>query len=1489
MSRTVLIAADSPVGRHASTRVLNRYLNGTQLVLTDAPVAEAGGSGEIAVGSGLNVDRTPSELAGARQRFTVRESSHAPARETAGAAEASLSAYVEFIGPPDNRWLAALRQLGIRILAYHPENSYLCHGPMARFQDAQRRIVTSTGEPAIRSITELTPDLKTRLGTVAEAGSPVVIVAAAPPEQRTSILAELRALPGVEVLDGNGNDVLDENRLRVRARVQSDGQARLLALPYVLSVEPFHSPVPEDEVAGLILAGLTDASYRPSGSYLAWLRDHGLDGRDVTVGIVDGGVDGSHPAFAGRVRDLTGGQKDWHATMVAGHAAGNYLAESDANGFIYGLGTAPAARILSQDKMQAASFLCRQTVAEANGGPAIQNNSWGKETRSPMDYGSDEALYDAMVRNADPGGSQARPLTICFSSGNSGTLGLTRPKAAKNVIVTGNSESFRPDVGHDGSDDIREVYSGAHGSSYGNCGDGRIRPHVVAPGEWTASANYDCRAGEDEFISPLLTWGGGSSGASPKTAGACALLTQWWRRNNAGASPSPAMLRALVVNGAEPILTGGSVPNNRQGWGRLNVQNVVDPAVSRVMVDQTAFLAQPADSREWNVRAVDASRPMKITLAWTDPPGPIGSGGSAASSPIVNKLALRAVSGRDTYRGLHDRFRHGSSASDDTIAAEGATTLASEGSDNLQNIFLQPSASAGIVKVSVTALNVTTNCLTGRFDEPRQDFALVITNATLDTGTSPSNVVVAVDHGADGPAPANGDGHWADGPGNDDTHLDGSSTSDGQEPETYTSPEDEKAWWDTGDDESPWQETERARLAQPLTSRPEFTRTVDSGLRLTGADPGRLRLQAEGREQALAGAIAQLKDHGEQSNDVAAAPFCPVLVVGRGTRVSAADVHDLRALCSRGVLSLVSDSQEILAFLAQRIGRQTNVRYRLAATAAELPDLVRNTLAEAGGMQPVIVSASRTANGSSAWKHSFDVVAADRAIAVHVRFAGEPRDVTLTRPGHPAVSWSAKRKAAAKPEVSTTFVDGLLQIRVSNAGRTPGAWTLSVAAADADPQPAVSVWALGGPSIAVREGVPVGACKGKDSGDRRLVKISAEPGVSLLKAALTPVSGGPAGETERAVTAQKRPSRLDGPSAEASRPIPVPELSQIVKVPAGASVVDLIADVFGTDAAGRRFARRVRTNLLGQRTPPHANGGTASRGLLRTSGQLSEVKFENGVVSALRLTQGTRSRTVKVCSPALRRALAALDYGALRGRTLSFGVRDAELCSFFRGAGDAVPEATGDRGIEGPVRDVGRPRSEAADTDYPLATRFVRAASFSARPGGRTINRVVIHITDGGARIDGPISWFQNPESRVSAHYIVGQDGEVVQMVRDNDIAWHANSANGDSIGIEHCARAPRPGSDAGIFPTPVQYEASAALVSWLCEQYAIPMDREHILGHSEADPHTSHAACPNSVWDWDYYMEILATAGSVDPDGETRRARESGSQNKEGHRVYYQ
>jgi N-acetyl-anhydromuramyl-L-alanine amidase AmpD/V8-like Glu-specific endopeptidase len=164
--------------------------------------------------------------------------------------------------------------------------------------------------------------------------------------------------------------------------------------------------------------------------------------------------------------------------------------------------------------------------------------------------------------------------------------------------------------------------------------------------------------------------------------------------------------------------------------------------------------------------------------------------------------------------------------------------------------------------------------------------------------------------------------------------------------------------------------------------------------------------------------------------------------------------------------------------------------------------------------------------------------------------------------------------------------------------------------------------------------------------------------------------------------------------------------------------------------------------------------------------------------------------------------------------------------------------------------------------EYPMASRFEPAnpGNYRAKSTARTIDRIVIHITDGSANINGTISWFKNPAARVSAHYVIGLDGEVVQMVAHNDVAWHAGTANGTSIGIEHVA------NTRGLNPTAAQMCASAALVTWLCDQYSIPADGTHILGHAEADSRTTHRACPNAVWDWVYYMDMITTRTCYEP-----------------------
>jgi N-acetyl-anhydromuramyl-L-alanine amidase AmpD len=104
---------------------------------------------------------------------------------------------------------------------------------------------------------------------------------------------------------------------------------------------------------------------------------------------------------------------------------------------------------------------------------------------------------------------------------------------------------------------------------------------------------------------------------------------------------------------------------------------------------------------------------------------------------------------------------------------------------------------------------------------------------------------------------------------------------------------------------------------------------------------------------------------------------------------------------------------------------------------------------------------------------------------------------------------------------------------------------------------------------------------------------------------------------------------------------------------------------------------------------------------------------------------------------------------------------------------------------------------------------------------------VVIHTVQGS--YGSCINWFQNPDANVSAHYVVrSSDGQITQMVREKDWAYHAGNStyNRQSIGIEHEGYI----NNASWY-TDAMYKASAALTRNICLKYGIPMDRAHIIG----------------------------------------------------------
>jgi len=161
-----------------------------------------------------------------------------------------------------------------------------------------------------------------------------------------------------------------------------------------------------------------------------------------------------------------------------------------------------------------------------------------------------------------------------------------------------------------------------------------------------------------------------------------------------------------------------------------------------------------------------------------------------------------------------------------------------------------------------------------------------------------------------------------------------------------------------------------------------------------------------------------------------------------------------------------------------------------------------------------------------------------------------------------------------------------------------------------------------------------------------------------------------------------------------------------------------------------------------------------------------------------------------------------------------------------------------------------------ASTDYSGAVTFTSAHSSNYSDysrGTSEINYVIIHTVQGS--YSGCISWFANSSANVSAHYVVrSSDGQVTQMVREEDVGWHAGnwSYNEQSVGIEHEGYV----DDPGKWYTTAMYSSSAALTSDIADRNSIPLDRTHIIGHVEV-PGATHTD-PGTGWDWSTYMDLL-------------------------------
>lgn len=135
---------------------------------------------------------------------------------------------------------------------------------------------------------------------------------------------------------------------------------------------------------------------------------------------------------------------------------------------------------------------------------------------------------------------------------------------------------------------------------------------------------------------------------------------------------------------------------------------------------------------------------------------------------------------------------------------------------------------------------------------------------------------------------------------------------------------------------------------------------------------------------------------------------------------------------------------------------------------------------------------------------------------------------------------------------------------------------------------------------------------------------------------------------------------------------------------------------------------------------------------------------------------------------------------------------------------------------------------------------------------GQVPTGIVIHTTDG--TLVATVRWFADPDSGVSAHYLVGWDGSVYQFVDESDAASHAGRVvnpttplvrdedpNMYTIGIEFEDR----GKPRGHERPAELYRAGARLIRGVAHRWGIPLDRDHLVGHREI---RSDKDCPGDL-----------------------------------------
>jgi hypothetical protein len=220
----------------------------------------------------------------------------------------------------------------------------------------------------------------------------------------------------------------------------------------------------------------------------------------------------------------------------------------------------------------------------------------------------------------------------------------------------------------------------------------------------------------------------------------------------------------------------------------------------------------------------------------------------------------------------------------------------------------------------------------------------------------------------------------------------------------------------------------------------------------------------------------------------------------------------------------------------------------------------------------------------------------------------------------------------------------------------------------------------------------------------------------------------------------------------------------------------------------------------------------------------------------------------------------------------AYFVHDAVYAALREGVAiEGVPLRTHDVVADFPLPDP-VDNMAPAERSYAIWRASPNNSSRSGNPG-----MVIIHTCEGSYA--GCWSWLSNSASGVSAHYVVNESGsEVSQLVFENRRAWHISAtydcsrnnnvdcwrngvgSNDFTIGIEHACYGSQSSWSSGLI------SQSAQLVSDITDDWNIPKDAYHIVGHGQLQPWNRTDPGPN--WPWSNYIAQIQGGSGGNPGG---------------------